>query len=241
MHAGSMSARQHPGKKERRGQQNLPTAAQSAEAHGARAMRERANPMHTPPEPQSRRSVRMDAGLDTQTRAKLEGLATAFHRSRAAVLRQVIRWGLERKMAGPVDGGKAPGPSRGPFLLIDSALHQQVQEAAKAAGVNVAPWMRHLMRQIRRSDFPQSWRAGQAGRRHPTGQRSHDSRYYGTRFMLRLDAMARARLEALASHFDASQAELIRQLIVQATVEDFPPRWHLAVGERRRRPRRRTS
>jgi hypothetical protein len=58
--------------------------------------------------------------------------------------------------------------------------------------------------------------------------------------MLRLDAPARARLEALARHFDESQAAIIRQLIVQARLEDFPPSWHLAVGERRRRQRRRT-
>jgi hypothetical protein len=148
--------------------------------------------------------------------------------------------GVERKMVGPVDAGEAQGPFRGPFPLIDSALHRQVREAATAAGINVAQWMRHMMRQIRRSDFPQSWRAGQAGRRHPTSQRSHDSRYYGKRFMMRLDAPARDRLEELVSHFDASYAEIICQLIVQAKLEDLPPSWHLAVGECRRRRRRRT-
>jgi hypothetical protein len=40
--------------------------------------------VHTPLGPQPRRSVRMDAGLDTKTRAKLETLAMGFQRSRAA-------------------------------------------------------------------------------------------------------------------------------------------------------------
>jgi hypothetical protein len=160
-----------------------------------------------------------------------------FKRSRAAVLRQVMQWGLDQ--TGPIDT-KVPKRIASCFFMVDAALHRQVKAAATGAGVNVAPWLRHMMRQVRPSDFPKSWQMRTRGQRDPVSQRSHDSRSYGTRFMLRLDAMARARLEALASHFDASQAAIIRQLIVQATVEDFPPRWHLAVGERRRRPRRRT-
>jgi hypothetical protein len=190
--------------------------------------------------PPSRRSVRIDAGLDTQTRAKLERLVIAFHRSRAAVLRQVMHWGLERRTAGPIDEGEAQGPSCGPFLTVESELHRQLRAVARAAGLAVAPWMRHMMRRITKADFPKSWQVKAIETQTATGQRPHDSRYYGTRFMLRLDAPARARLEALASHFDASQAEVIRQLIIQVTVEDFLPSWHLAAGERRRRQRRRT-
>jgi hypothetical protein len=189
-----------------------------------------------PSEQRPRRSVRMDAALDEQTRVKLEDLATAFRCSRAAVLRQVMQWGLDQ--TGPIDT-KVPKRIASCFFMVDAALHRQVKAAATGAGVNVAPWMRHMMRQVRPSDFPKSWQMRTREQRESASQRSHDSRYYGTRFMLRLDAMARARLEALASHFDASQAELIRQLIIQAKVEDFPPSWHLAAGERRRRPRRR--
>ena len=179
----------------------------------------------------------MNAGLDTLTRAKLERLATGFQRSRAEVLRQVLQWGLGR--TGPVVP-QVPGQTTACFFMVDAALHQQVKAAVAAAGVDVAPWMRHMMRQMTKADFPKSWQVKAIETRKAMGQRSHDSRYYGKRFMLRLDVLARERLEAMARDFDASHAEIIRQLIVQATVEDFPPSWHLAVGERRRRPRRRT-
>jgi predicted transcriptional regulator len=193
--------------------------------------------MEMPSDRRPRRSVRMDAALDEETRAKLEELTTAFHRSRAVVLRHVMQWGLGQ--VGPV-APRVPRQTTPCFFMVDADLHRQVRETAQAAGIDVAPWVRHMMRQIRPSDFPKSWQVRTREPRQPASQRSHDSRYYGTRFMLRLDVPARARLEALASHFDASQAELIRQLIIQAKVEDFPPSWHLAAGERRRRPRRRT-
>jgi predicted transcriptional regulator len=180
----------------------------------------------------------MDAALDEKTRAKLEELTTAFHRSRAEVLRQVLQWGLGQ--TAPV-APRVPGQTTSCFFTVEAELHRQVREAAQAAGVDMAPWVRHMMCQISRTDFPKSWQAGKAGMRHASSHRSHDSRYYGKRFMLRLDASAWARLEELASRFDESHAEIIRQLIVQAKLEDFPPSWHLAVGERRSRQRRRTS
>jgi hypothetical protein len=49
--------------------------------------------------------------------------------------------------------------------------------------------------------------------------------------MVRLDAETRQRLERFSSHFQQSIAEVIRQLAAQATMEDFPPSWHLAVKE----------
>jgi hypothetical protein len=36
-------------------------------------------------------------------------------------------------------------------------FYQQVQHAASAAGVDVSPWLRHLLRQITRKDFLASW------------------------------------------------------------------------------------
>jgi hypothetical protein len=53
--------------------------------------------MTPPPEPrprQRRYSVRHQARLDRETHAKLEALASAFHRKRAAILRSVMQWGL---------------------------------------------------------------------------------------------------------------------------------------------------
>jgi hypothetical protein len=43
--------------------------------------------------------------------------------------------------------------------------------------------------------------------------RSRDSRYYGKRFMMRLDPETWKNIEELSAHFDKSIAEIIRQLI----------------------------
>jgi hypothetical protein len=40
--------------------------------------------------------------------------------------------------------------------------------------------------------------------------------------MLRLDEASRIKLQELVERFDASKAEIIRQLIAQATPKDFP-------------------
>jgi hypothetical protein len=97
----------------------------------------------------------MDASLDAKTRAKLEHLATQFSQSRAAVLRHVMRWGLHREHIGPIDA-TAPRPVQHLFFTVDAALHRQVKAAARAAEVDVAPWLRQMMRQITTADFPKS-------------------------------------------------------------------------------------
>jgi hypothetical protein len=63
--------------------------------------------------------------------------------------------------------------------------------------------------------------------------RSHESGYFRRKFGLRLDAVTSRKLEALMHTFDRSAAEIIRALIAQATPEDFPQSWHMAVSERR--------
>jgi hypothetical protein len=55
---------------------------------------------------------------------------------------------------------------------------------------------------------------------------------------MHLDEASSAKLEQLVQHFDTSAAEVIRQLIAQATPEDFPQNWHLAVNEQRQRETR---
>jgi hypothetical protein len=107
---------------------------------------------------------------------------------------------------------------------------QQVQAAANAHGDGVAAWERHAMRQVRGDDFPASWHAAAV---HGGTPRSHDSRYYGQRFMLRLDEETSTKLGTLMQTFHRSAAEIIRQLIAQVTPEDFPPSWHMAAMERR--------
>jgi hypothetical protein len=102
--------------------------------------------------------------------------------------------------------------------------------------VDVAPWPRHRLRDISREYFP---RSSQSSADHvPTissvgraARRSHDSRAYERRFMLRFKRAPRKRLQALAKWFNTSQAEVMRQLMAQARPEAFPESWHRAVAE----------
>lgn len=188
--------------------------------------------MNPPPDPSPRRSrasVRLDARLDAETRATLEELAAHFHRSRAAVVCQVLRWGLGHEQSGKVDRGEAQGPVQHLFVTLDIELHRQMGEAARASRYPAAAWLRHLLRQITVADFPASWQAA-AGT--SAGRRSHDSRVYGARFMLRLDAASETTLQRLAERFDVPRAEIIRQLLAQATPDTFPASWHRRVAER---------
>jgi hypothetical protein len=105
-----------------------------------------------------------------------------------------------------------------------------VEEAATAAGMNIAPWLRHMVRQVTIANVPASWQEARSEKR------SHDSRAYGKRFMLRLDDSAQTKLQQLVTQFGASKAEVIRQLIAQAKPEDFPKNWHMKAAEHRAHP-----
>jgi predicted transcriptional regulator len=179
------------------------------------------------PPDQPRDSIRMDARLDAMTRAKVDALATRFHRPRAAVLIQIMQWGLSRGQIGSLEQGDAQGPVRHLSLYVVSELYARVQQAATAAGVKTASWLRHMVRQVTITDVPKSWEEEQSEKRF------HDSCTYGTRFMLRLDEPSREQLQHLVERFDVSKAEIIRQLIAQATPEDFPKSWHMRAAERR--------
>ena len=187
--------------------------------------------MHTPSAPppdEPRASTRMDARLDAMTRQKVDDLARHFRQPRAAVLRQVMRWGLSRKRTEPLNEEESQGPVRHLYLYVESKLHEQVEKAATAAGVKIAPWLRHMVRQITLEDFPASWQEA------TPRERSHDSRVYGARFMLRLDAASETTLQRLTEQFNVPRAEIIRQLVAQATPDTFPASWHLRVAERHR-------
>jgi hypothetical protein len=125
-----------------------------------------------------------------------------------------------------LDSGGAEGPVRHLYLCVDTTLHARVERAAMAAGVKMAPWLRAMVRQITLTDFPASWQEA------TSEERSHDSRIYDTRFMLRLDKTAQAKLQQLISHFGVSKANIIRRLIMQATDEDFPASWQMRAAER---------
>jgi predicted transcriptional regulator len=185
--------------------------------------------MPTPSAPSSdepRASIRLDARLGATTRQKVDDLARHVHQPRAAVLSQIMRWGLSREPGGALDQGASQGLVRHLYLYVDSDLYEAVQKAATTAGVTTAPWLRHMVRHIRMADFPASWQAEQAE------ERSHDSRVYGERFMLRLDAASEAKLQRLAEQFDVPRVEVIRQRLAQATPDTFPASWHLHVAER---------
>jgi hypothetical protein len=174
----------------------------------------------------------MDARLDATTRAKVDDLAKRFHQPRAAVLCHIMQWGLSRGPAEIVDGGALEGPICHLYLYVDTELRDHVEKAANAAGMKTAPWLRAMVRQITLADFPASWQAARSE------ERSHDSRTYGTRFMLRLDKPSQTKLQQLISHFGVSKAKIIRQLIAQATPEDFPNSWHMRATERAMPPMR---
>ncbi|HEX9870074.1 MAG TPA: hypothetical protein VGC99_16065 [Candidatus Tectomicrobia bacterium] len=182
-------------------------------------------PDHTVSAP--RASIRMDARLDSATRTKVDEFAARFHRPRAAVLCHIMQWGLSREQTGSLDQGASQGQVRHLYGYVESELHARVQQAASAAGVNMAPWLRSMVRQITITDVPASWQE------EPSGERSHDSRDYDTRFMLWLDEPSCEQLQHLVVHFDVSKAKVIRQLIIQATPEDFPKSWHMRAAERR--------
>ncbi|HSF33801.1 MAG TPA: hypothetical protein VLK82_25475 [Candidatus Tectomicrobia bacterium] len=95
-----------------------------------------------------------------------------------------------------------------------------------AAGVKIAPWLRYMVRRVTITDFPASCHER-------TGERRHDSRTYPQRFMLRLDASSQMKLQQLITRFGVSKAEIIRQLISRATLEDFPNSWQIRAGKRR--------
>jgi hypothetical protein len=114
-----------------------------------------------------------------------------------------------------LDGGASEGPVRHLSLSIELELHARVEKAALATGVEVAPWLRSMVRQLTRTDFPASWQEERLE------ERSHDSRVYDIRFMVRLDKTAQTTLQQLITQLGASKAHMIRQLIAQATPRIF--------------------
>jgi hypothetical protein len=170
--------------------------------------------------------IRMDARLDATTRATVDDLARRFHRPRAAVLCHIMQWGLSCEHTEPVDQGDIQGPVRHLYLSVSSELYEQVEKAAAAAGLKIAPWLRHTVRQVTIEDFPASWQEA------TPPERSHDSHTYTERFMLRLNHTSSLKLQDLVDHFHVPKAAIIRHLITKAIPEDFPTSWHIRAAER---------
>jgi hypothetical protein len=72
-----------------------------------------------------------------------------------------------------------------------------------------------MVRQVTPEDFPTSWQAA------TPHERSHESRTYPARFMLRLDEPSQTKLRQLVNRCGASKAAIIRHLLMHATPEDF--------------------
>jgi hypothetical protein len=174
-----------------------------------------------------RSSIRIDARLDATTREKVDDLAKHFYRPRAAVLCQIMHWGLSHQQTEPLNQREVQGPMLHLHLYVPSDLPEQVEKAATAAGVKIAPWLRHMVRRIAIADFPASWQ--------DTTPRecSHDSRNYETRLMMRLHRTSALKIQELVDRFDVPKAQIIRYLIAQAKPEDFPKSWHMRIAQRR--------
>src|SRR5262249_52679400 len=181
--------------------------------------------------------ARLEVHLDQATQTKLTRFVTAFRRRQSAVLRQVLEWGLDHGQGWMLDRDGPSGRAGRVFLRLEPEHRERVEALATAAGGDISAWLRHAVQQVTVADFPASWQATSAEQtRAPT--RSHDSRQYGTRFMLRLDDASLAKLDAFTQVFLTSRADVIRQLIMQATPKVFPKSWHLAAQERRQRQAR---
>jgi hypothetical protein len=102
------------------------------------------SPDRKPRRPRSR--IRTDARLDPTTREKVDHLANRFHHPCAAVLCHIMHWGLSREPTGPLGQGASEDPVRHLYLYVPTDLRERVQKAATAAGVNIAPWLRHMVR-----------------------------------------------------------------------------------------------
>jgi len=159
---------------------------------------------------------------------KVDDLAARFRQPRAAVRCHIMHWGLSHGPTGPLEHGARQGPVRHLYRYVPSYLHTRAQTAAAAA--KTAPWLRHLVRQVTITDFPVSWQEA------TPAERSHVSRMYLTRFMLRLDGYSHTKLQQPTQQCGASKSGIIRRLIAHATPEDFPPRWEMKTAARRVRP-----
>jgi hypothetical protein len=182
-------------------------------------------------------TARLEVHLDAAPQTKITRFVTAFRCSRSAVLRHVLEWGLDQRQGWTLDRHRPPGRARRVFLRLEPELRERVDAAATAAGGDISAWLRHAVHLITAADFPASWQATSAEHKRAP-QRSHDSRQYGTRFMLRLDEASLSKLDAFTQVFVTSRADVIRQLIMQATPKVFPKSWHLAAAERRQRQAR---
>jgi predicted transcriptional regulator len=115
-------------------------------------------------------------------------------------------------------------------LRLEPELRERLEAVATTAGGDISAWPRQAVQRVTVADFPASCQAASTEQKRAP-KRSHDSRQYGTRFMLRLDETSLDKLDEFTQFFQTSRADVIRQLIIQATPKVFPKSWHLAAEE----------
>jgi hypothetical protein len=118
------------------------------------------------------------------------------------------------------DQGHSQSPVHHLSLYVASDLHEQVEKAATDARVNIAPWLRHMVRQVAITGFPPSWQEA------TPCERSHDSRTHSKRFMLCLDEPSQTKLQQLIKEFGTSKAAIIRFWKPYDTQRSKDPRDH---------------
>jgi hypothetical protein len=179
-------------------------------------------------------TCRLEVHLDPATQTKITRFVTAFRRCQSVVLRHVFEWGLSHGQGWTLDRHRPLGRATRSSLRLEPELRERVEAAATTAGGDISAWLRHAVQQVTVADFPVSWQVASAEQKR-TPQRSHDSRQDGKRFMPRLDNTSLGKLDAFTEFFLASRADVIRQLIIQATPKVFPKSWHLAAAARQPR------
>jgi predicted HicB family RNase H-like nuclease len=184
------------------------------------------------------RTVLLATSLDPVTHAKVMALATAVQWHRPRLLRYVLPWGRAHGANWPISRDRPPSPSQNLSVRVTEDLRQQVYDTAAASGVPVSTWLRHVMQHITPDDFrtngpPEITSEDEEEDRTRRGLRSHESQRYARRFMIRVDEATGRKLALFMQTFERPAAEIIRHLIAQATLEDFPRGWLLAAQERR--------
>jgi predicted transcriptional regulator len=182
-------------------------------------------------------TARLEVHLDQATQTTITRFVTAFRRRRSVVLRQVLQWGLSHGQGWRLDRSRPLGRAQRVSLRLEPELRERLEAVATTAGGDISAWLRHAVHLVTVANFPASWQAASAEQTRAP-KRSHDSRQYGTRFMLRLDDASLGKLDAFTQVFVPSRANVIRQRIIQATPKVFPKSWHLAAEERRQRQAR---
>jgi hypothetical protein len=125
---------------------------------------------------------------------------------------------------------RPPSPAQNLSVRVTAGLRQQVYDEARTSGVPVSTWLRQVVQHITPDDFPASGppeitsedEEEDRTRRRP---RSHESRRYTRRFMIRVDEATGRKLALFMQTFERPAAEIIRHLISQATHAHFPKNW----------------